>query len=131
MSVTDTNGSLAVNVTGLKTALSSSRLVSAAGSDNATNVKASAGVLHHVIGYNAAASARYLKFYNKATAPTVGTDTPVLTLYLMPNSAFVLDFPEGFAFSLGIGYGMTTAAADNSTAALTAGDVVCLNVLYV
>lgn len=59
-----------------------SRIVSAANTTNATSAKAGPGYLHHISGYNAAAAARYLKLYNKASAPTVGTDTPFMTIYL-------------------------------------------------
>lgn len=107
-----------------------SRIVSAAADTNTTSAKASAGVLYHARGYNAAAAVRYLKFYNKATAPTVGTDTPVLTLALPPSAAFSFDWPIGRYFATGIGYGMVTGAADNSTTALTAADVLGLNVEY-
>lgn len=106
------------------------RLLTAAATTNGTNVKASAGQVFCLDGYNAAATARFLKLYNKATAPTVGTDTPVRTIYLPPLSRFVLDFPRGLNFATGIGYGLTTAAADADTGALTAGDVLCLNVDY-
>jgi hypothetical protein len=93
---------------------STSRILSAAADTNATSAKASPGTLYSVKGFNAAGAARYLKFYDKASAPTVGTDTPVLTIYLPASTA----------------YGMVTAGADNSTAALTAGDVLALNVEY-
>ena len=106
-----------------------SRIVSAAGDTNSTLAKGEPGYLHEVIGYNAAAAVRYLKIYNKATAPTVGTDVPMLTIPLPAETAFHLVFSPIY-FSTGIGYGMVTAAADNSTAALTAADVVGLNVVY-
>lgn len=111
------------------------RLLSAAASVNATSVKGSAGNLHKIYGVSANAAARYLKLYNKATAPTVGTDTPIFTLYIPPNTVnggqFSFDFgPIAHYFSLGIGYGMTTAAADADTGALTAGDVIAFNISY-
>lgn len=106
----------------------SSRIVSAAASTNGTSAKATNGTLKQVVGYNAAAAARYLKFYNKTSAPTVGTDTPVLTVYLPATTAFALDFDH--YFSQGIAYALTTGSADSDTAALTAGDVLGLNVLY-
>lgn len=106
-----------------------SRIVSAAGSTNATSAKASAGDLHRIRGYNAAAAVRYLKIYNKASAPTVGTDTPVLTYALAPSSVFDIEV-GGFYFSTGIAYAMTTGSADADTGALTAADVVGLNVTY-
>lgn len=108
-----------------------SRLVSAAASVNSTLVKNAAGKLHKLVGYNAAAALRYVKIYNKATAPTVGTDTPVLTITLPASAAFSIDFPNGGQhFATGIGYGFTTAVADADTSALTAADIVGFNVIY-
>jgi hypothetical protein len=107
------------------------RLVSAAGSDNATSVKATTGQVFSVLGYNAASATRYLKLYDKASAPTVGTDTPFVTISLPPLTAFVIDTPLlPLQFAAGIGYGLVTAAADNSTAAVTAADIVGLNIAY-
>lgn len=106
-----------------------SRIVSAAATTNATVAKASAGDVHMVSGYNAAAAVRYLKIYNKATAPTVGTDTPVLTLALAPSSAFNIPL-WGQYFATGIAYALTTGSADADTGALTLADVVGLNITY-
>lgn len=106
-----------------------SRIVSAAASTNATSAKASAGAVFAISGYNAAASVRYLKFYTKATAPTVGTDTPLVTLALPATAAFNIDL-HGLQFITGIGYGLTTGAADNNTGALTAADIVGLSIMY-
>ena len=108
------------------------RLVSSAASVNATSAKASAGRLYQAFGYNASGSVIYLKIYNKATAPTVGTDTPVLTVPLPPSSAFVFDFAGsvGAYFSTGIAYGLTTDSADAGTTAVAAGAVLGLNLGY-
>ena len=110
-------------------ATNASRLPSAAASVNATLVRAGAGRVFMVNGNNAKASVVYLKFYDKATAPTVGTDVPVLTLAIPASAPFQFDL-GGFQFSLGIGYGLTTDAADAGTTALLAADVLGLNVLY-
>lgn len=108
-----------------------SRLLSAAASTNATVVKGSAGRAYKIRGYNAAAAVRYLKLYNKATAPTVGTDTPVATIALKPSDAFDIDFGLlGEYFSSGIGYALTTGAPDADTGALTAADVLGMNIWY-
>lgn len=103
------------------------RLNGGAASTNATSVKASAGKLMSLCVVNTNASLRYLKFYNKASAPTVGTDTPVLT-YAVPASTtgagFVLHMPpDGIAFTTGIAYATTTAGGDSDTGAITAGDL--------
>lgn len=106
-----------------------SRILSAAASTNATSAKSSAGFLYLVSGYNAAATARYLKIYNKASAPTVGTDTPRMTIYLPATAAFAIDIPRLY-LETGIAYALTTGSADNDTGALTAADVLALNVVY-
>ncbi|PKR87334.1 hypothetical protein CXZ10_20000 [Pleomorphomonas diazotrophica] len=107
------------------------RLVSAAASTNAGSVKASAGRLYKAHGYNAATAVRFLKLYNKASAPTVGTDVPVATIPLKPSDSFDLDLiPIGQYFSTGIAYALTTGAADADTGALTAADVVGLAFWY-
>lgn len=105
------------------------RLVSAAATTNATSVKASAGDVFTIAGYNAAAALRYLKLYNKATAPVVGTDTPFATLPLPASSGFAFDFPSLF-MDTGIAYALTTGVADADAVALTAGDVLALNIVY-
>lgn len=106
------------------------RLLAALATTNGANIKGAAGAVKGIQGYNAKSSAVYLKLYNKATSPTVGTDTPVKTLYLPPTAAFAFDFGTGLSFATGIGVGLTGAAADNDATALTAGDIVCLNVDY-
>jgi hypothetical protein len=104
------------------------RLPSSAATNNATVVKASAGAIYSVNGYNADAAPIYLKFYDKATAPTVGTDTPVLTYALPATSAF--SFPVPFGFATGIGFGLVTGAADADNTAVGAGDVLGLSIVY-
>lgn len=113
---------VAIKPSASATAPSSARIASAA-TTNATSVKASAGNVYHIIAGNTAASARYLKLYNKASAPTVGTDTPLVTLYLPASGGFaeVFDIPLGF--TTGIAYAITAGVADTDTAAVSANDV--------
>src|SRR5580704_2030500 len=91
-----------------------SRVVSASGT-NATSVKATAGIL---MGYrlsNTAASVRFFKLYNKGSAPTVGTDTPVETILLPAGSTTPLNaLPGGDGqYTNGIAYAITGAVADS------------------
>ena len=106
------------------------RLISAA-STNATSLKASAGTLYVLYAVNLNAAVRYVKFYNKASAPTVGTDTPVAT-FPIPASAtgagFALDLGPGFDFSTGIAYATTTGVADSDTAAVAANEIILVGV---
>jgi len=106
----------------------SSRIPSVANNTNPTLAKAGPGTLKHINCVNAAATVRYIKFYDKVTAPTVGTDTPVLTVAVPATSAFRLTLAHQFA--VGIGYGIVTGAADNDTTAPTAADILGLNVLF-
>ena len=95
-----------------------------AASTNATSVKASAGTINGGIVCNANAAARFFKLYNKASAPVVGTDAPVLTL-LVPAGGSVA-IPAG-AFGLrcatGIAYALTTGMAVADTGAVGAADL--------
>lgn len=108
--------------------LTKSRVVSAA-TTNSTNVRASAGTFFKVCLTNTTTAAKFLKLYDKATAPTVGTDTPVLTVVIPANTSAnggLLELNSadmGVLFSLGIGYGITGLVADADTTATAAGDV--------
>lgn len=97
--------------------------VNAAASTNATSLKASAGNIAAIDVFNVAAYMVFLKLYNKASAPTVGTDTPVWTIPLPANGAFSGDFTAGEYFSTGIAYAITKLQADADTTAVAAGDV--------
>ena len=102
--------------------------IQSAASVNNTLVKTGFTVaLCGMVGNNGAGNA-YIKFYDKATAPTVGTDTPVLTYALQATSAFSFQVPFGFA--TGIGFGLVTGAADADNTAVGAGDVLGLSIVY-
>jgi hypothetical protein len=106
------------------------RLLSAA-STNATSLKASAGTLYSLYVTNLNAAVRYLKFYNKASAPTVGTDTPVATFPIPASTTgagFVINLDPGFDFSTGIAYATTTGVADSDTAAVAANEIIIVGV---
>jgi hypothetical protein len=108
------------------------RLLSSAATTNATSLKASAGRLFKIRGLNNAASIRYLKLYNKASAPTVGTDVPVITIPLRASADFDIDLGVyGYFFSTGIAYAITGAVADADATAIVAGDILALNIWYV
>lgn len=124
----DVGGFARATAGGLATA---SRLASSAASTNATVAKSSAGRLYRVQAFNNATNLLFLKIYNKATTPTVGTDTPIATLALPSKVKYDLDFDLiGLYCSLGISFAITANAADNDTTAIAAGDVVGLNIWY-
>lgn len=108
------------------------RLLSA-NTTNGNNIKASAGQVYGWVFTNVNASPRFVKLYNKASAPTVGSDTPVMTLVIPGNATgagmVAAEFTSGVAFGTGIGVGITTAVADADTGAVAANEVV-VNLLY-
>ena len=94
-----------------------------AASTNATSLKASAGQVYGLSISNANAAARYFKLYNKASAPTVGTDTPVLTLQVPANGTVIRAYPVGLALGTGIAWAATAVITDADTTAIGANDL--------
>jgi hypothetical protein len=93
------------------------------------SVKASPAVVYGWYIYNKAAAVTYVKFYNKATAATVGTDTPVMTLALPASSGANILSTTGIQFGTGLSVGATTGVADNDTGAPAANDCI-INIFY-
>ena len=83
---------------------------------NATSVATSPAKISILHLVNGVATARYFKMYNKASAPTVGTDTPFFTVSL-PTGATTFQLPAlvGIDFSLGISYAITLGVAPDDT----------------
>jgi hypothetical protein len=88
-----------------------------------SNAPAKMTILHLV---NTGDGVRFFKLYNKASAPTVGTDVPLITVGIpaVSSSNFTLPALVGIDFSIGISFAITLGAADNDTTPLTvAADV--------
>jgi hypothetical protein len=98
----------------------SKRIASSAASGNPDFLKGSAGELTKFWGLNGAAIT-YVQIYNKATAPTIGTDTPIFTYPVAANALFDVTIPNGgYYFATGIAYAFTTDAAGTTGAAAAA-----------
>jgi hypothetical protein len=107
--------------------LSSSTTLLAA-STNATNAKSGAGYLHNLVTSNTSGSQVYVKLYDKATAPTVGTDTPVAIIPVAANTVDSRAFGvNGLRFASGIAWAVTGAQPVADTTAVSAGSIVTLN----
>lgn len=96
----------------------------AANSNNATNLKASAGIVHAVQGYGVGSAPAYIKLYDKASAPTCGSDTPVKVIMIpaaatAANGAGAVSNVIDVQFSTGIGFCIVTGItnADNTSVA--------------
>lgn len=95
-----------------------------AATTNAAAIKASAGTVWSVIASNTNAAARYLKLYNLAVAPTVGTSVPVLTVVIPPGAVVSIGGgSNGIRFATGIAIAITAAAADSDTTAVAASEI--------
>jgi hypothetical protein len=99
--------------------------LNSAATTNATAVKATPAKLLYVHAFNANAAVRYLKLYNKATAPTIGTDRPIMAFPIPATGAISIAIgdDDGVLFSAGLGLGLVTGAADTDTAAVAVNDI--------
>lgn len=89
---------------------------------NAQSVKASAGNLMEASLFNATAATIFLKFYNKASAPTVGTDVPILTVPVVAGASWSAEYGRfGKRFATGLAIAITGAAAATDTTAVAVG----------
>lgn len=104
--------------------------VNSAASTNGALIIAGTSGLQAFYATNEGASVAYVKLYNKATAPTVGTDVPEMTIPIpaavggVPGVSPPLPFGfSGFRFALGLGIAITRNAVFSDTTAVGAGEV--------
>ena len=119
---TNTIGGVVVKPTAVAGGQTLSR-VNAAASTNATSLKASSGNILGIRVFNVATYSVFLKLYNKASSPTVGTDTPTWTIPIPAGAGFAEEFAFGRPAATGIAYAITKLQADSDTTAVAAGDL--------
>lgn len=91
--------------------------------NNATLIKGAQTLLYGLLCHNVNAAVRYLKLYDKVTAPTIGTDTPVFTIPIPASGGFVQFNPsEPIEFANGLGFGIVTGGADSDNTAVAANE---------
>lgn len=90
-------------------------------STNATSVVAGQPSLQTLELTNTTATAAFFKLYDKASAPTVGTDSPVVTIPVPANSNVSHEYPDGLPFANGLAYAVTGAITDADTTSSVAG----------
>lgn len=104
------------------------RVASSAALGNPDFAKASSGDVALFWG-QCGAIAAFLQIYNKTSAPTIGTDTPVLTYPIPANAVFSQAIPNGGAYlGTGIAFAFTTDAAGtvgSAAAAITSFALLC------
>jgi hypothetical protein len=89
---------------------------SSTNSTNATSVKASPGTVFNLFIHNThsgggSGASIAFRLYNKATAPVVGTDVPMIIIHVPSGSSKELNFTSGITFTTGIAYSITEADA--------------------
>jgi hypothetical protein len=94
-----------------------------ANATNATSIKASAGSIVGMWCSNTNGSAQWIKLYDKASAPTVGADVPVLTIGVPANGGFLNPIPStaSLSFLNGIATATTGNSGDGDTTPVAAG----------
>ena len=99
-------------------------------STNATVIKSSSGTLNSLLICNDSTAKIYFKLYNKATAPTVGTDVPLMVVPVAVGANQYIDIGAyyGIYLSAGISFATTALAADADVTVVTAGVIV--NAVY-
>lgn len=98
-------------------------------STNSTLVLGARSFLNGGVIVNTTATVYYFKLYNKATAPTCGTDVPVWTLPLPANIATPVPITaQGLQFGTGMGFCIVGGIADADTSPAAVGIAVNLAV---
>lgn len=96
-----------------------------AASNNSTLVYRDRALIQNLIVINTTGTVYYLKLYDKATAPTCGTDTPTLRIPL-PINAVTTAAIEGMSFNNGVGFCLVGGLADNDNSNAATGVVINL-----
>ena len=106
-----------------------SYILNSAATTNGALILTGTSGLQALYATNTGATAAFIKLFNKATAPTVGTDVPTMILTVpaavsgVPGSVQITPGFSGYRFALGLGIAITGAVADNDTTAIAAGQV--------
>jgi len=137
----DSTGHLLVNCTGCSAAstvslvpetsggLSTKHFVAAA-SDNATNLKGSAGQVYSIDAYNNSSAPVYFKLYNASSSPTgCGATNLYKVVGIQAGTQHTLQSEEGWAMGTGIGYCLTAGISDSDDTAVSA-NVATIDVGY-
>lgn len=107
--------------------------LAAANTNNLTSLKATGGVVLGIQTLNINAAACYLKLYNKAIAPVVASDVPVMVIMMPGNATGAgnnVPIPQGgINFPLGIAFAIVTGIGDTNNTSPAASEVV-VNIQY-
>lgn len=94
---------------------------------NLAVVKASAGRVYGYVISNPSAAVKFVRLYNKATAPVIAADSALIQRTIMIPAGGIAAYYVGMGiggFTSGIGIAATGAIGDTDATALTAGDLI-------
>lgn len=110
------------NIGAVTPATGTAFILATAATTNSTVLKVGTGSLYELTISNTTAAPVYVKLYNKATGPTVGTDIPISTHLIPANADVTLEFgPIGKRFAAGIALATTAGIAATDVQAIGAG----------
>jgi hypothetical protein len=127
--VTTVSTVTAVTTAGTPAAPATPLIINSANSTNGQLVLTGTSGLQALFASNTGATVAYVKLYNKASAPTVGTDTPAMLITVpaavsgVPGEKEITPGFNGYRFALGLGLAITGGAADSDTTVVAAGQV--------
>lgn len=119
----------AVTSAGTPLAPATPYILNSLASTNGALILTGSSGLHAFYATNIGATVAFVKLYNKATAPTVGTDVPAMVITVpaavagVPGSVEITPGFNGYRFALGLGIAITGLVADTDTTAVAAGQV--------
>jgi hypothetical protein len=119
----------AVTAAGTPTAPATPYFLNSTASTNGNLIVTGTSGLQAFYATNTGAAVAYVKLYNKATAPTVGTDIPEMVIPIPAAVGGVPGWVEltpgfnAYRFALGLGIAITGGVADSDTTAVAAGQV--------
>jgi hypothetical protein len=127
--ITTVSSVTAVVAAGIPTVPTTPYFVNSLATTNGALILTGTSGLQAFYATNTGAAAAYVKLYNKATAPTVGTDVPEMIIPVPAAAAGVpgaVELTPGFnayRFALGLGIAITAGAADSDVSPVAAGQV--------
>lgn len=96
-----------------------------------TSVKATAGVIGTIeVSNSNATTAFWFKIFNKGSAPTLGTDTPVKNVRIPANTTITIQSDIGIRLATGIAYAVTATAPLLATGTIATADDIQVNISY-
>lgn len=97
--------------------------VNSGATTNAANIKASGANVYGLSVMNASATTKYVRLFNLATAPTVGTSVPIMVVAVPATSSKEIEYVPAVRFGTGLAVAITGGAAATDATAVAAGDV--------